>query len=618
MKTRSLRSKIFVSFFIIVIAIGISIASLGFYVIKIQIIDRAQTQVKSNLQIARAVYNSEIDKMKIAFDTSVYSDDPEALAESLAVLKENLDLDYIYVVNSDDCEANKNAIISAAFSGESVGATRIVTQEEFSDTGDVLASELELPIKFTPKARPTDKKTVKKLMVIEYARPVFDTSGKVIRVVGGGEIINKNFEIVDKIHDFVFEDKSYDSKPMGTVTIFQDDVRIATNVLNDENERAVGTRVSDDVYKQVMEEGRPWFGRAFVVTDWYLTAYEDIRDIDGNIIGMLYVGVLEKPFYDFGRNMLFVFLGVMFAVTVLGVILSYILAIAISRPVVGLLVKIKQISDGNLKHRADKGSSIRELNELAFNFNSMTKKLQERDEKLSISNEKLENLNKSYLDLIGFVSHELKGILASTVLNAYAVRDGFLGMINFKQRKALDSVARNLDYLTATVKNFLNLSRIEKGELNLNMMELSLKEDIFETSIESLMPRAEERHIHVINRVDEAIEAKGDADLLLIVANNLIGNAIKYGDENGEVVISSRALENMIEVEVYNDGRVITEEEKEKLFKKFSRLTNEGSKKVRGTGLGLFITKDIVEKHGGTIRAESREKGNAFIFTLQI
>lgn len=104
--------------------------------------------------------------------------------------------------------------------------------------------------------------------------------------------------LVDKINELVFGNEVYKGKPVGTVTIFQDDIRISTNVLNDKGERAVGTRVSKEVYDRVVIKGISWKDRAFVVTDWYFTTYEPIKDISGNIIGILYVGILEKPYAD--------------------------------------------------------------------------------------------------------------------------------------------------------------------------------------------------------------------------------------------------------------------------------------------------------------------------------
>ncbi|HPZ07501.1 MAG TPA: cache domain-containing protein, partial [Candidatus Eremiobacteraeota bacterium] len=449
------------------------------------------------------------------------------------------------------------------------------------------------------------------------AMPLFDTEGNIKNIIYGGKLVNNNNNIVDRIHELVFEQESYNNKVAGTVTIFQDDVRIATNVIDKEGKRAIGTRVSEVVYKEVMEKGNIWVDRAFVVTDWYLTAYEPVKDINGNIIGILYVGILEEPFRDMSRNILFsVILLITFAALIASG-LSYILAENISKPITVLLNATTRFSRGELDYRVNINTSLMESIKLYEAFNDMADRIGAKRKRLEESNEKLTELNKSYLDLIGFVAHELKGILASTILNAYTVRDGFLGMINFKQRKALDSITRNLDYLEATVKNFLNLSRIEKGEIKISKTELLLKEDVFSTSIEAFTKQANEKCIEIEDNIKPGLKLKGDPDLLTIVANNLIGNAIKYGSKDGKIVLNSNATESKIEIEIYNDGIPIKEEEKGKLFKKFSRLESQQKRKVRGTGLGLFVTRDIVEKHGGTIRVEAREKGNSFIFNLE-
>jgi len=197
----------------------------------------------------------------------------------------------------------------------------------------------------------------------------------------------------------------------------------------------------------------------------------------------------------------------------------------------------------------------------------MSVKLSEREKCLKIINEKLADANKNYIDLIGFVSHELKGILASAIINAYAVRDGILGMVNFKQRKALDSITRNLDYLESTVHKFLNLGRIEKGELVVNKTELDIRKDVFDLSIDSLKPMAVRRNITIDNEVEQNLRINADHDLMLVTANNLISNAIKYGRENGRILIKSKVNGSKVEIDVYNDSTPISAEQKDRLSK---------------------------------------------------
>jgi signal transduction histidine kinase len=102
-----------------------------------------------------------------------------------------------------------------------------------------------------------------------------------------------------------------------------------------------------------------------------------------------------------------------------------------------------------------------------------------------------------------------------------------------------------------------------------------------------------------------------------VAANNLVGNAIKYGKEGGKILLKSDNENGKVRIDVYNDSVPITEEQKEKLFKKFSRLQTAETKKVKGTGLGLYLTKQIIEKHGGSIWVEPRENGNSFIFEIE-
>lgn len=611
MKTKTLKTRILSAFTGIIVFLAICILGLGFYVIKKDIFERTQTRVVRSLDSARIFYEEEINRIGELLQNADLSTDPETL-------KKKLRLDYFYKVPIEQASQNASEIVRAAVEkGVPVGGTRIIEKAELADMSENVQRRAHITIEDTPKARPTAATTLASAMAKEFAMPVYDSASRPDQVVYAGRIVNQDYVLVDRIRKLVFGDEHYKNKPVGTVTIFQDDVRISTNVLNENGQRAIGTRISEEVYHAVVEQNHRWLDRAFVVTHWYKTAYEPIRSIDGRIIGILYVGILEEPYNHLAARVLITFVVIILLASTMAFILAYILSRSISHPLTMLLDGTRKLSGGELGHLIwPTPSNIEEMQSLAKAFNDMSVRLEEREVRLQNNTAKLEELNKSYLDLLGFVAHELKGLLSSAVINAYSLRDGFLGMINFKQKKAVDSICRNLDYLDATVKKFLNLSRIERGNLEINKTEFAIGKDVFGVSIQTFTQLLNSKHMQVQNVIDPTLKVRADMDLMQIVANNLVNNAIKYGTAGGQITICAKDKGECVTVEVYNDSTPIPEGMIGQLFKKFSRLDMPEKKKVKGTGLGLYITKQIIEAHGGHIRAEAREHGNAFIFTI--
>lgn len=613
MKIRTLKNRLLLSFLTVNIVLAVSVFCLGYRVVRQQIFERTQKQVNRYLDSARLFYASEIENIGSRMKLVAYPCNIDDF--DLEHLRKVLDIDYLVRLTAEEAPHCESRIVQKVLeTAAPVGGTRLVSREELARMPEDVRKRARIPIR---DEGAQELIYLEGGMVKEYAIPLFDADGRLKAILYGGRLINQDYSFVDKLRILVFGEEEYRGKPVGTVTIFQNDIRISTNVLDEQGQRAIGTRISQAVYESVIHQGRRWHDRAEVVGHWYRSAYEPIRDVDGNIIGILYVGVLEEPLRDIAARILFLFLLVVALALVLAGLLAFILAGSISYPITLLLEATQKLARGELTHEVPAETPIEELNELARSFNEMSAQLRQREESLKISNEKLAELNKSYLDLIGFVAHELKGMLASAVINAYSLRDGLLGMLNFKQKKAIDSICRNLDYLDATVKKFLNLSRIEREKLEINKQPISLRKDIAEVSIQTFAKLIEDKQMTVINRIDPTIQVNADPDLMQIVMNNLINNAAKYGVEDGRIELSSRLLNGKVEVEVYNDGRPIQPNEIPMLFKKFSRLDNPEKKKVKGTGLGLYITKQIIEAHGGSIRVEPRANGNAFIFQIE-
>ena len=312
MTPKSLKSRILVSFGLIVVSVAIMIALLGYFVIKRDIIDQAEATVYRDLQTARKFYEDEIRRIGESLQWILNTEINQQIVEKA-------NLDYARVLTSNQVSGSDNQIAMAALVGkQGVGGTRLMSLEELETLNQSLADARHIKIKSTPMARPTDKTELKQVMVKEYALPVLSSTGQIQAILYGGRVINLDYKFVDRIRDMVYGSELYGGTPVGTVTVFQDDVRVATNVLDEQGQRAVGTLVSGEVYTAVVENGQVWHDRAFVVTDWYKTAYEPIRDIQGHIIGILYVGILEQPYNDMAGNILIMFLTIVAGCTILG------------------------------------------------------------------------------------------------------------------------------------------------------------------------------------------------------------------------------------------------------------------------------------------------------------
>lgn len=300
----------------------------------------------------------------------------------------------------------------------------------------------------------------------------------------------------------------------------------------------------------------------------------------------------------------------------LGFFMAQALAARLAGPAADLEKALRERAAGKPVRPLMARTGWREIDSLTAAFNALAASLDERENNAAAACAKMADLQRNYIDLIGFLSHELKGILATSVMNVCAVRDRYFGDLNERQLQALDGAARSLDYLTVTVRKFLNLVKIEKGELKLSRRPGRLREDIFDKAVNIMAPLALRKNMAINNRIGAEIKIVLDPELIHVVVCNLISNAIKYGHAGGEITLACAARDGWISVEIYNDSTPLTAPQQAQLFKRFSRPDTPATRSAKGTGLGLFISREIVQLHGGKIRTEARERGNAFIFEI--
>ena len=400
----SISTRLILSFLLIIIIISAVFIAVGIRLISDRIVAEAQEKVRHDINAAREIYSGELrhirDVVHLTADRysmrdAILSGDIAQIADELTQVKESEDLDILTLTDANGIvllrtnnahelgtDLHEDDLIEAALSrAEPVFSTFIAPAEELSRESARLAAKAVFTLIDTPKARELFEKELNDGMMLKAAAPVLDHDGDLLGVLFGGTLINRNYEIVDTIKQTVYEDLTYDGKDIGTATIFQDDVRVSTNVRNEDGRRAIGTRVSEEVYNQVVIDGLPWIGRAYVVNNWYMTAYEPIRDINDNIIGILYVGILEQPYVDIQQETMLAFLAITLLGMLISMLLAYVLSKRISVPIKELAVASQEIAGGNLEATVEVGSND-ELGDLADTFNVMATSLKLRDDQL--------------------------------------------------------------------------------------------------------------------------------------------------------------------------------------------------------------------------------------------
>jgi two-component system phosphate regulon sensor histidine kinase PhoR len=240
--------------------------------------------------------------------------------------------------------------------------------------------------------------------------------------------------------------------------------------------------------------------------------------------------------------------------------------------------------------------------------------MKKREEEVILGREKTIGSLKD--EFVYIISHELKQ-------PAMAIK-GYIGTILSKYSTSLNPDASevlnltnaNSDRLSKLLEDLLDISQIEKGSLRIKMADVALRPIVSEV-LSNLLIDAQNKRISLVQKGNEEIAAKADVDRLKEILTNLVGNAVKYTPEGGKIVVEVKKEGSFAKILVSDNGVGISEEDQKHLFEKFHRVENEETKAVKGSGLGLFIAKQLVEKMGGRIGVTSTVgQGTTFYFTL--
>jgi signal transduction histidine kinase len=364
-------------------------------------------------------------------------------------------------------------------------------------------------------------------------------------------------------------------------------------------------------------------------------------------IGELGWGVIiQKPLADIAAEvwkLRATILSAMVTAVLLAVLAGWLMSRQIEKPIRQLAGASEKVAQGDLSLSVDVKSSD-EIGILAHSFNQMvlslrksrdelqqwgkklerrvkqrTADLEQKSRELSKANVRLEELSQLKSHFLANMSHELRTPLNSILGFSEVLQDKMFGALNEKQEQYVNYVMESGQHLLSLINDILDLSKIEAGKIEIELAELRIG-DLLKDSLTMVKEMALKHGIELgLKLEDEIPEIFADERKVKQIVFNLLSNAVKFTPDGGRVGIEAVKEQEDIRVTVWDTGIGIKEEDKGKLFKEFQQLDSGANKRYQGTGLGLALSKRLVEMHGGRIWVESEPgKGSRFSFTLPI
>ncbi|MDM8165930.1 cache domain-containing protein [Roseovarius sp.] len=556
-----------------------------------------------------------------------------AQARFLEETQARLGLDFLYILPEGEAgpTAERWPVVAAALGGRPATEIDIFRSDELAAFDADLADQARIDLIPTRAAVPTDRVVESRGMVVHSAAPI-DRDG-FEGVLVGGILLNRNLQFIDTINALVYLNAVTGGERQGTATLFLDDVRVSTNVRLFEDVRALGTRVSAVVREAVLDEGRTWLNRAFVVNDWYISGYLPLRDSFGEAVGMLYVGFLEAPFTAAKRQAVLVIFAAFSGVLLLSVPLFLWMAKGIFAPLEKMNQTMRRVGEGDLNARNGETRSHDEIGQVAGHLDDLLDELQDRDAKLRAWADELEQrveertaelrdanakLEDTWQQLV--MSEKLASIgeitagVAHEINNPVAVIQGNLDVMRESLGERADGVAVELDLIdrqvariNSIVGKLLQFARPHEFSGAEEAVDLRpLVHDCL-VLVEHVLSKAE---IEVETDLAEAPRVRIEAGEMQQVVVNLLVNAAQAMTAAGTIRLRLRAekregREGAL-LSVQDTGPGVPDTLIDKMFDPFFT-----TKQAEGTGLGLSISQTLIQRAGGRITYRNLAEGGA-------
>lgn len=496
-----------------------------------------------------------------------------------------------------------------------------------------------------------ENKLESKGLVSRNLLPIFDENDQLQWIIDGGILLNNSTLLVDRIRDLVYTSGSLPLGSIGTVTLFMDDIRVSTNVPLDSeqlNGRAIGTRVSDEVKEQVLIGGLEWIGRAFVYDNWYISAYEPLRDHDGRVIGMLYTGYLEWPLLEIFLTNIAEFSVGIIAVLLLSGGLVYRGARDLFRPIEKIHNVVRVVPLGLNRRIGDLGlCKDHELAAFGQQFDSMLDQLQQRNDVIKQASVELEdkvhsrtqslhdktqeleeyikllNQTRSKLvmseklaalgELTAGIAHEINNPTA-VILGNVELLQLELGDDSQRVQEELEAIHEQIDRIRNITRSLLQYSRQGGVQDEVTWQHLNL---IVKESLTLVRSGTKSANVQIESQLDAKCCVEVNRHQLLQVLVNLQMNGVHAMDDKGLLKISTEDWYDDqgkligAAVHISDHGCGISEDNLARIFDPF--FTTRRS----GTGLGLSVSESIISEVGGKILVQS-ELGKGSTFSIYL
>ena len=352
-----------------------------------------------------------------------------------------------------------------------------------------------------------------------------------------------------------------------------------------------------------MMKGRMFGNDSFNSGDYIEESY-DITS-SGTKIGKVIVGYFG--IYNFSekdvifKNALYKsFIISMGIAIIIAVIISLVISNQLTKPLSIIIKKSLEIRKGNFKGREDIKTSTIEIKELSDSINYLAESLDKQDV-----------LRKR---LTSDMAHEIRTPLTTLQNSMEAMMDGVISMDKERVESCYEEVIR----INRLVDNLKNIASLEESNLNLNKTKFDIKEEL-ERIGRDFQSYFKKKNINFIKEIKESKEVLLDKDKFRQIIYNLLSNAYRYSNENGEVQLLEEIDGNNIVIKVADNGIGISEEELPLIFERFYRSDKSRDRETGGAGIGLTITKALVQAHGGKIITDSKlDQGSCFTVILPL